>query len=208
MAFTLQGDGGKTVADTARQKWSLSQEAFDGFLNALDSDRDRAADRYLDIRRNLIRLFEWRASVSPDDYADEVINRCARKIEAGEQIRDLATYSIGVARMLVLEMNREQARQARSLDDTPETLTSPVAPEDDSERGIECLRECLGQLSPENRQLILNYYDGEKGQKIKNRKGLKELFGIPANTLRMRALRLRERLQLCAQNCLEGEATA
>jgi len=110
--------------------------------------------------------------------------------------------------MLVHEMNREQARQARSLDDTPEALTSAATPDDDSESGIDCLRECLAQLSPENRQLILNYYDGEKGQKIKNRKGLKELFGIPANTLRMRALRLRERLQLCAQNCLEGAATA
>jgi DNA-directed RNA polymerase specialized sigma24 family protein len=100
-------------------------------------------------------------------------------------------------------MNREQAKQARSLEETAEPLTSPAVPDDDSERGIECLRQCLAQLAPENRQLILNYYDGEKGQKIKNRKGLTNLFGIPANTLRMRALRLRERLQLCAQDCLQ-----
>jgi RNA polymerase sigma factor (sigma-70 family) len=191
------------VADASRQKWSLSQEAFDGLLRAIDPDRDSAAERYLEMRRNLIRLFEWRGSVSSEDYADETINRCARKIEAGEQIRDVATYAIGIARMLVYEMNREQAKQARSLDETAEPLTSPPVPDDDAELGIECLRQCLAQLAPENRQLILNYYDGEKGQKIKNRKGLTDLFGIPANTLRMRALRLRERLQLCAQDCLQ-----
>ena len=60
----------------------------------------------------------------------------------------------------------------------------------------------VGQLSPETRNLILHYYQGDKGDKIKNRKSLTELFGIPASTLRMRALRVRERLQLCAENCV------
>ena len=58
------------------------------------------------------------------------------------------------------------------------------------------------QLSPDNRDLILSYYQGDKGDKINNRKGLTQLFGIPSNTLRMRALRVRERLQLLVENCL------
>jgi len=29
------------------------------------------------------------------------------------------------------------------------------------------------------------------------------MFGVPAGTLRMRALRVRETLQLCADNCLQ-----
>jgi hypothetical protein len=40
--------------------------------------------------------------------------------------------------------------------------------------------------------LIVLYYQGEKGEKIKNRKGLMQVFGVPAGTLRMRALRLRD----------------
>src|SRR5262249_57688792 len=44
----------------ARQKWTLTQEAFDGLLATLGPDRNSAAERYLDIRRNLVRLFEWR----------------------------------------------------------------------------------------------------------------------------------------------------
>jgi hypothetical protein len=33
---------------------------------------------------------------------------------------------------------------------------------------------------------------------------LSELFGIGTSTLRMRALRIREKLQLCAQNYLQA----
>src|SRR5881397_583650 len=43
---------------TSRQKWTLTQGAFDGFLASLGPNRDIAADRYLEIRRNLVRLFE------------------------------------------------------------------------------------------------------------------------------------------------------
>src|SRR4029434_9564294 len=80
-------------------------------------------DRYLEIRRNLVRLFEWRGCSTPDEYADEAINRCARKIAAGEQIRDLPTYCMGIARMLLREMTRERAREARPLHDVPEPRT-------------------------------------------------------------------------------------
>ena len=55
----------------------------------------------------------------------------------------------------------------------------------------------------DNRELILQYYQGEKGAKIENRKKLTVRFKIPLNTLRMRALRLREKLQVCVETCLE-----
>lgn len=189
------------------EKWSLTQEAFNGLLASLAPDRDVAARRYLEVRKNLVRLFEWRGCSTPEEYADEAINRCAKKIGEGEQIRDVATYCIGIARMLLLEMSRERPKEARSLDQAPEPHTLPTEPGTDPERGVECLRRCLAELSPENRDLILNYYQGDKGEKIKNRKGLTELFGIPANTLRMRALRLREKLQLCAENCIRQPET-
>ena len=191
------------MENAAREKWALTQEAFDGFLTALGPDRDGAADRYLEIRRNLVRLFEWRACPAPDDYADETINRCARKIGEGEEIRDVATYCIGVARMLLREMSRDRAISARSLDDAPEPQSPPHDPAEDAEHRTECLRRCLGQLSAENRDLILAYYQGDKGDKIRNRKGLTQLFGLHGSTLRMRALRLRETLQQCSENCLQ-----
>ena len=192
------------MENAARQKWSLTREAFDGLLSSLGPDRDLAAGRYLEIRRNLVRLFEWRGCPAPDEYADETINRCAKKIGEGQEIQEIATYCIGIARVVLLEMSRDRARTARPLDEAPEPQSPPSEPESDSEFREECLRRCLAELSPENRELILNYYQGDKGHKIKNRKGLTRLLGIPSSTLRMRALRLREKLQLCSENCLRG----
>jgi len=193
------------VVNATRQKWSLTQAAFDGLLACLDSNRDIAAHRYLRMRRDLVRLFEWRGCYTPDDYADETINRCARKIEQGEEIRDLAMYSIGVARMLLREMCRDRSRQARSLDEIPELCAWPEI-RSDLEHGVEALRLSLEQLSHDDRFLILNYYKGDKSDKIKTRKMLSELFGIGTSALRMRALRIREKLRLCTQNDAETQA--
>jgi DNA-directed RNA polymerase specialized sigma24 family protein len=194
------------VVHATRQKWSLTQTAFDSLLACLDSDRDIAADRYLRMRRDLVRLFEWRGCSTPDDYADETINRCARKIQQGEEIRDVATYSIGVARMLLREMCRDCSRQARSLDETPEPRAWPEM-HSDLEHRVEALRLSLEELSHVDRFLILNYYEGDKSDKIKTRKMLSQLFGIGASTLRMRAMRIREKLQLCTQNYMQIQAS-
>jgi hypothetical protein len=43
------------------------------------------------------------------------MNRCAKKIGEGVEIQDLASYAIGVGRMLVLEMNRARARAPSSV---------------------------------------------------------------------------------------------
>jgi DNA-directed RNA polymerase specialized sigma24 family protein len=200
-ADAVPGHSGGAV----RQRWTLTQDAFDRLLDSLGPDRDTAGDRYLEIRRNLVRLFEWRGCSTPDEYADETINRCARKVGEGEEIRDVATYCIGIARMVLREMSRDRSRQTRPLEEAPDPR-APLESVGDSESRVECLRGCLGQLSPATRNLILHYYQGDKGDKIKNRKSLTELLGIPASTLRMRALRVRERLQSCAEGCMQRTA--
>jgi DNA-directed RNA polymerase specialized sigma24 family protein len=184
-------------------KWSLTQHAFDGLLALLDSDRDTAAKRYIEIRRNLVRLFEWRGCSTPEEHADETINRCARKIDEGEPIRDLATYSIGVARMLWREKSRERCGEPRPLHEAPEPQATPAEPHGDLDRRVECLQRCLDRLTPGNRDVILQYYEGGRGDKIATRKGLAQRFGVPAGALRMRALRLRETLRSCTEDCVQ-----
>jgi DNA-directed RNA polymerase specialized sigma24 family protein len=193
-----------TMADATRSKWTLTEEAFEGLLSSIGSDRSVAADRYLEIRRNLVRLFEWRGCLKPDEYADETMNRCARKIAAGEEIRDLATYSVGVGRMLLREMRRVSAREPHALSDIPEPRVPPIKLEtEDAHAG--CLRKCLARVSTADRDLILAYYTGDKGGQIRKRKSLMQSLRIPASTLRMRALRIRQNLQLCATNCVHGQ---
>src|SRR5262245_13433207 len=98
-----------------RRKWTLSQEAFDTFLTSLAEDRESAGERYIEIRNNLIKFFEWRGGPFPEDHADETINRIAKKVFEKEDVRNPASYYIGVARMILFEINREQARQDQTL---------------------------------------------------------------------------------------------
>ncbi len=185
-----------------RPKWTLDQQAFDKLLLALGGDdRDGGGKKYLEIRANLIRFFEWRGCPFPDDHADETINRMARRVAEGEEVLNPSGYAMGVARLLVLEIIKGRQREQAALNELT-TTTEAYTDEDDSEGRIDCLRQCLEGLSTDNRQLILEYYQGEKGDKIRNRKKLLERLGIPVNTLRMRALRLRERLQVCVEDCL------
>lgn len=190
------------ISVVPRRKWTLTQEAFDKLLATLGEDRERAGENYLEIRSNLVRFFEWRGCPFPEDHADETFNRVAKRAE-DEKIFNPMSYCMGVARMLLLEINKDHAKEQQAL---TEMVNLPVASSDseESEAPIECLRGCLETLSADNRELIIQYYQGEKGAKIGNRKSLVERLGIPVNTLRMRALRLREKLQVCVEDCLKN----
>ena len=184
-----------------RQKWTLTQDAFDKLLLSFGDDRDSGGKKYLEVRNNLTRFFEWRGCPFPEDHADETINRIAKRVAEGEQIQNPSAYAMGIARLLVLEIFKGRQREQTALDEMTSTATEIAGEADDGEERIGCLRQCLSGLSTDNRQLIIEYYEGEKGDKIQNRKKLVEKLGIPVNTLRMRALRLRDRLQACVEEC-------
>jgi len=189
------------AARAPRRKWALTQEAFDRLLAAFGEDQESAGKKYLEVRANLMRFFEWRGCPFPEDHADETMNRVAKRLTEGETIQNPSGYCIGVARMLLLEINKERAREQQALGEMA-NAPSVASDESESEGRVECLRACLGNLSADNRELIIEYYQGEKGTTIENRKRLTERFKVPVNTLRMRALRLREKLQACVEECL------
>lgn len=194
---------GQASPPPARQKWTLTQEAFDKLLIALGGDRDSGSKKYLEIRTNLTRFFEWRGCPFPEDHADETFNRIAKRVAQGEAILNPPSYAMGVARLLLLEIIKGRQREQSALTEISSSGEVYVD-SDDGESRLTCLRNCLQTLSPDNRDLILQYYQGEKSEKIRNRKQLMERLGIPVNTLRMRALRLRERLQGCVEECVRG----
>ena len=197
----LEAEGPAPQAGAPSRRWELTQDALECFLKSLGADRDSAATKYLEVHRNLVRFFEWRGCPYPEDHADEAITRVARRLAQGEEIRDPATYVIGVARFLLLEIQKEREKERRIAAAQPETQRA-FGDADQLERRSECLQRCLGKLSPGNRELILQYYEGDKGQKINNRKQLTEKFKLTVNTLRMRALRIRESLLGCVENCI------
>ena len=153
-----------------RQRWALTQEAFDAFLNSLSEDREMAGERYLEIRNNLIKFFEWRGGPFPEEHADETINRIAKRVSEREDLRNPAGYYLGVARMILFEVKRERVRQDQTRQALPAATITPYPNESESQAA--CLRHCLQQLSADNRYLILHYYDGERREKIDSRKRL------------------------------------
>ena len=87
-------------------------------------------------------------------------------------------------------------------------IPAPPALEDDAglkERTHHCLERCLGKLAPHSRKLIERYYAADKQAKIDLRKAIAAEFGIGVKNLRLRALRIREKLQVCIEQCLEVE---
>jgi DNA-directed RNA polymerase specialized sigma24 family protein len=185
-----------------RRRSELTQEALDRFLHSLNPDREIAGVKYLEVHRNLERFFEWRGCPSPLDHADEAITRTATRLARGDAISDPATYVIGVARLLFLEIQKELAKEQRIAAAQGELPQTSAPPAEDSELRVDCLRSCLDELPADNRELILLYYEGEKSVKITNRKRLTERLKMNVSTLRMRALRIRERLMLCVETCV------
>ena len=185
----------------ARRKWTLTQEAFDKLLIALGDNRDSGGEKYLEIRGNLTRFFEWRGCPFPEDHADETFNRMAKKVAEGEEIQNPQGYAMGIARLLLLEIVKGRQKEQTALAELGQA-SETYEEHDDGENRLTCLRSCLEGLTSDNRELILQYYQGEKGEKIQNRKKLLERLGSPVKTLRMRALRLRERLQGCMEECM------
>jgi RNA polymerase sigma factor (sigma-70 family) len=184
-----------------RMPWSLTQEGFEKFLTCLDSDMTRAGEAYEKIRAKLMSFFEWRGFQFPEEHADEAINRVIRKIDEGGEIRDPSTYVYGVARMLILELAKQRDRQNEALENFSPPVEQAPEEDEDSQIRIECLKRCLQNLSQENREMILGYYQEDKSAKIESRRLLAERLQIPLNALRIRALRLRDKLEKCIGGC-------
>lgn len=194
-------------------KWVLDQTAFDRLLAWLDPERERAGQRYEDIRLKLIKIFTCRGCRESEDLADETINRVARRLAdiADTYTGDPALYFYGVAQKVYLEHLRKRPAPAVVAAPPPPSPPQPaqwgIEEEEQDEREYECLERCMRALAPHSRDLVLQYYREEKREKIEHRKRLAARLGIGVNALRIRACRIRESLYRCVQSCL-GERAA
>lgn len=181
-------------------EWILTEEAFAKFLAHLDPEKERAGEKYEALRLTLVKFFDWRGAHFPEECADETFNRVARKIDSGEEVRDIASYCNGVARMIFLESTRAPDHKRVNLDASTSLPNTNFEPEGISLQRS-CLDHCLGSLPEESRRLILQYYESEKRGKIENRQSLADKLGIPLNALRNRAQRVRAKLEQCVNKC-------
>lgn len=173
-----------------------------GLLARLDPDPDRAALAYESLRRTLVKFFDWRGAWSPEEGADETLDRLARKLAAGDQVSDVRSFAHGIARHVLLEQLRSpEARIARAEETELDALAAVDAIADEEPLGV-CLERCLAELPMESRELILQYYVDRGRAKIENRRRLAASLGLSDNALRSRAQRVRDRLERCIAECM------
>src|SRR5262245_52109697 len=131
-----------------KKHWILTEGAFNKLLERLDSDRQRAGEKYERLHHKLEKFFEIHRGALAEELADETINRLTRKIEEGLEIQNISSYSIGVARILLMESLKEQTRKSE-LHDVPSTAPSDLYYSNESEKQLQCLDGCLDKLPAE-----------------------------------------------------------
>jgi DNA-directed RNA polymerase specialized sigma24 family protein len=197
-----------------KKDWVVTQASFDRLLQQLDPDRERAGERYLQIREKLVKFFQWRGSATPEDFADRTIDRVARRIEEGVEIHAQNVYLFfhGVAVNVLREYWKEaQKFQAKPLDDMPEPQDPAENPVDASQSAgqrelqMQCLDGCVERLPVDQIALITRYHQDQGGAKIAQRNELAKELKIPLNALRIRAFRIRGELETCISECVRRE---
>jgi RNA polymerase sigma factor (sigma-70 family) len=193
-----------------KAEWQLTGEALERLLDRLDPDRDLAGQRYETLRQTLVKFFDWRGASSPDDCADETLDRLIRKLDEGAHIEELGRYAHGIARLVLLEQMRDPLPRAALLEDVPSAPSLVVAPaepvedEDEESDKRDCFDACLDSLPADSRDLILRYYVDERRAKIDARVELAKTLGVTSAALRSRAQRIRDRLEKCVGRCRKG----
>ena len=188
-------------------KPALTGEAFARLLDRPDPDRSQAGERYEELRRTLVRFFEWRGAPFPDEHADDTLDRVARRLAEGIDVHNVRGYCYEVARLVHLEtLKGPRSRQ------TPLESTDPISTPDGRAEGarkeawMRCLDECLNGLPRENRDLIVAYYRDDGRTRINTRKALAERLELRLEALANRAQRLRDKLERCVTTCLHGKS--
>src|SRR5262245_51894182 len=92
--------------------WALSPSAFRRLMEWLDAGVYSGGQSYLEIRQRLVAYFDRKNCATPEELADETLNRVARRLEEEGNITGdaPARYCYIVARFVLLEFFRHQKR--------------------------------------------------------------------------------------------------
>ena len=203
-----------SVPNVQRKKeWVLTPPAFQRLLGWLDQGAPSNGQSDLDLRLRLVAYFDRKNCLTPDELADETLNRVARRLEEeGVIVSDTAAhYCYIVARFVFLEYLRERNDEVPLDVLTGHGATNKPAMSESNDEGarreqlLRCLDRCTEKLEPAHRDLIIHYYHGEQRVKIENRITLAQHLGITINALSIRACRIRDKLEACVRECAGKE---
>jgi DNA-directed RNA polymerase specialized sigma24 family protein len=183
-----------------------TQEAFERLLLSINPDRERAGEEYELLRLKLIKYFNLRGCLGAEELADETLNRLAKKVAQGEEIRELIRYCYGLARWICVEYHRNPQSKPVPFENVPIMPVVIPDPLVEKER-LKCLHHCLGELTVEEKDMIIKYCDDSDQPHQWARRDLVEQMNISPTALRIRVSRIKKKLKACYYDCLEHGLT-
>ena len=199
-----------------KKGWTPTTDAFRQFLGWLDEGVESGGEKYLEIRRRLVLYFDRKGCIAPDELADETLSRVANKLQEQGEITDLspAHYCYVTARFVFLEYLRQPEHKHKSVEQLAHasgaqferSVSGSSATGDNKEDKkrkeelLYALERCLNSLAPADRELILEYYQGDGRTKIESRRRLGERLNLSANALSIRACRIRSKVEECVRS--------
>ena len=177
-------------------KKEVTSERFASFLEWLSPESNSAGEEYERLRFRLCTFFSQRHCRFSDELADETINRVILK-SSEENIENKLAYCYGVAKNVYRESLRKE-RDHLNIDELPIAADAPA----EQSFSRECLDKCLAELSPESRNLILDYFSEVKLAKIELHRRISEGLEMTQTALRMRVMRIKQKLKICVQECM------
>ena len=192
-----------------KKNWSITPSAFQRLLDWLDEGKNSDGRNYLEMQQRLVAYFDRKNCLTPNEYADETLNRVARRLEEEGAIKSEtpAKYCYIVARFVFMEYLRGMDKASVPIDDVLNQKLAAKDSEDEEketkEKMLNCLEHCTGKLEMANRDIIISYYFGEERVKIENRRALAQKLEISVNALSIRACRIRDKLEMCVGKCAE-----
>jgi hypothetical protein len=149
------------AAIQAKKYRVLTQDSFHRLLNWLNGeneDTDSGGQKYEEMRQKLISYFDHRNCRSPEDMADETLNRVALKLDEKGSITNVtpAQFCFIKARQVLHEYWRRPDLKEIALEDMlvtdppdrhPYLVADPDDEQDEQEKRMRCLEHCLQNLN-------------------------------------------------------------
>jgi DNA-directed RNA polymerase specialized sigma24 family protein len=101
------------MSSRARTDWQINADVLARLMGRLGRDASDAGEAYEELRRTLVRFFDWRGVNDASECADIALDRLAHKIDDDVEVVNIRAFAYGIARHVLLEQSRRvEARRA------------------------------------------------------------------------------------------------